>query len=80
MDFVGFRVSTAGTRPLQSKVPSILDFPQPVTMKWLLRFLGVVNFYRRWLAKATEVEQPLYELMTTSKKDLEWTPRGHGLL
>ncbi len=76
VDFLGLRVSAVGSKPLPNKVDTICNFPQPTTTKGLLKFLGIVNFYRRWLPKAAEVEAPLYDLLTTTKKDLTWTPEA----
>jgi hypothetical protein len=47
--FLGHEVSAAGARPLRSHVEAIDSFPLPGTFKQLQAFLGLVNFYRRFL-------------------------------
>jgi hypothetical protein len=49
VDFVGHRVSEEGVLPLPSHVAAVQGFPRPGTMKELQAFLGIVNFYHRFL-------------------------------
>jgi hypothetical protein len=49
LDFLGHRISAAGIAPLWDNVQVILDFPKPTDCKALQRFLGMMNFYRRFL-------------------------------
>ena len=46
--FLGHLISAAGVAPLPSKVEAIRNFAQPRTLKQLKRFLGMLNFYRRF--------------------------------
>lgn len=57
--FLGHEVSAGGTRPLPDKVKAILDFPTPKTVKELRRFLGMYNFYRRFIPGAAKMQEPL---------------------
>jgi hypothetical protein len=52
LDFLGHRISAAGVAPLRDNVQIILDFPKPTDCKSLQRFLGMINFYRRFLPGA----------------------------
>lgn len=38
--FLGYRVSAAGTKPLDAKIEAIREYPVPKTVKELRRFLG----------------------------------------
>jgi hypothetical protein len=49
VEFLGHHVSAAGTAPIASNVAAIQRHPQPTTVKELQGFLGVVNFYRRFV-------------------------------
>lgn len=65
--FLGYRVSGAGTKPLDSKVQAIQEFTVPKTVKELRRFLGMLNFYRRFIPKAAHLQAPLNSLLTGPK-------------
>lgn len=75
MDFLGHRVSSTGTTPLPSKVAALKDFPQPATMKSLQEFLGMVNFYHRFIPNLARILQPLYSALKSCKprQPLSWT-------
>lgn len=62
--FLGYNVSADGIRPLESKVHAIQEFPEPKTCKELRRFLGMINFYRRFLPGAAAAQAPLHSLLT----------------
>lgn len=65
--FLGYKVSAAGTKPLESKVQAIQDFPAPKTVKELRRFLGMINFYRRFIPNAAQIQAPLNAELAGSK-------------
>ena len=46
------------------------DYPQPRTSKSLKEYLGLLNFYRRFVPHAAAILLPLYELV--SLKDTEF--------
>lgn len=66
--FLGYSITSQGTRPLNTKVEAIKDFPPPKTVKELRRFLGMINFYRRFLPQAASVQAPLNALLTGPSK------------
>lgn len=59
VEFLGYLVSSKGTRPLDTKVQSIRDYPVPKTAKELRRFLGMLNYYRRFVPHAARLQAPL---------------------
>lgn len=66
--FLGYSISERGTRPLDSKVQAIKDFPAPTNVRQLRRFLGMLNFYRRFLPQAAKTQAPLNALLTGAVK------------
>lgn len=66
--FLGYSISEKGTKPLESKVQAIAEFTPPKTVRELRRFLGMVNFYRRFLPNAAQIQAPLNGLLTGSVK------------
>ena len=76
LDFLGHRVNSQGICPLPDKVQAIQDFPEPKTQRKLREFLGLVNFYHRFIPHCAHELQPLHKLLTVSKhktKDIQWT-------
>ncbi|BHF60333.1 hypothetical protein SprV_0100329700 [Sparganum proliferum] len=74
LEFLGHLVESHGIRPLPSKVAAIQDFPPPTSKRQLQRFLGVVNFYRRFLPNCADTILPLTSLLSGSKCTFELTP------
>ncbi|GFT95036.1 retrovirus-related Pol polyprotein from transposon 17.6 [Trichonephila clavipes] len=52
--FLGHLITPDGIKPLPDKVQAVLDYKQPETVGSLREFLGLLNFYRRFLPKAAE--------------------------
>ena len=74
LDFLGHRISAAGVGPLRDNVQVILDFPKPTDCKSLQRFLGMINFYRRFLPGAAGTLRPLTAALSGNPKVLPGTP------
>ncbi len=63
--------------PLPSHVAAVQDFPQPVTVKELQAFLGMVNFYRRFLPAIARTLRPLTDSLRGGPKGtarVVWSP------
>ncbi|BHF84632.1 hypothetical protein SprV_0902778300 [Sparganum proliferum] len=73
LDFLGHHVDAQGLRPLSSKVEAIRDFPPPTSKRQLQRFLGMVNFYRRFLPNCADLMLPLTNMLSVPKGPLELT-------
>ena len=54
LDFLGYRVDATGITPLPERVAAINKVPPPTTIKELQSFLGMVNYYRRFIPHAAE--------------------------
>ncbi|XP_037831836.1 uncharacterized protein LOC112451161 [Kryptolebias marmoratus] len=76
IDFLGHRISASGAVPLPNKVQAVSNFPQPQSVKALQEFLGMVNFYNRFLPRAAQLLQPLYGALKKKKANetVDWTP------
>ena len=62
VDYLGYRISSEGLRTSQSKVKAVLDAPTPRNLTELKSFLGLVNYYARFLPSLAEVCHPLNNL------------------
>ena len=61
--FLGHCITKHGITPLPSKVDAIREFTQPTTVKGLQEFIGMVNFYHRFVPAAASIMQPLYKAL-----------------
>lgn len=73
VEFLGFLVSPGQVRPNPRKVKAILDYPEPSSLKKLQSFLGMANYYRRFIKNYSHHAKPLTEA-TSSKKAFKFTP------
>jgi hypothetical protein len=60
---LGHELSAAGVRPLYSHVEALQAYPRPSTVKQLQAFLGLVNFYRRFVPAAARLLKPLTDAL-----------------
>jgi hypothetical protein len=57
--FLGYRVSSEGSRPLEERVAHLQDCPSPKTASQLHRSFGMLNFCRRFLSQDAATQAPL---------------------
>jgi hypothetical protein len=60
-----------GARPLCSYVEAVERRPRPTTIKELQMFLGLINFFRRFLPGAASILKPLTDALRGSKSAQE---------
>lgn len=71
LDFLGHH----GITPLPEKVQAIREFPLPSSQCHLRQFIGIVNFYHRFLPHCAELMQPLHSLLSSAmpkSQSLAW--------
>ena len=76
VDYLGHHVTGEGIRPMETRVAAILDFPPPATRSQLQGFLGMVNFYRRFIKGAAAILKPLTDATRgegTKNSKVPWT-------
>ena len=55
VEFLGHLVDKSGIRLLPSNVEAITKYPRPTMCSQLLSFLGMINFYRRFIRGAASI-------------------------
>ena len=75
VEFLGHHLSAKGVSPLPSKVSAVSAFPRPSTVKGLQEFLGMINYYHRFIPHVAAVLTPLYEVLKGKPKTLAWGPQ-----
>lgn len=76
VQFLGYTVNTHGIRPPQAKVEAIQAYPRPVTVRQLRRYLGIINFYQRFVSHHASIIAPLNELLQGAHRPndrIQWT-------
>ena len=71
VEYLGHVISKDGLSPGLGKVAAILHAPDPRDVKELQSYLGLINFYRRFLPNLSGLLRPLHLLLTDGKK-WEW--------
>jgi hypothetical protein len=68
VNYLGYVISKAGIKPDGDKVKIINDMQFPKTAKGMIRFLGVVNFYRDFIMRYSNTASPLYNMSQSEEK------------
>ena len=79
LDFWGHQVSARGIIPLESSVRATQEFELPELRKQLRRFLGMINYYHRFLPHCATLLSPLND-MTVSTKTTNKTVNSSNLV
>lgn len=69
VNFLGHTITQNGISPIKEKVNAVTNFPLPKTAKDLRRFLGMLNYYRRFLPNAINTQAKLYDCTAGYKKN-----------
>lgn len=67
---LGHIVSTTGIQMDPDRKAAIMSFPVPRNIRQLRGFLGLINYFRRFISKYSEEVRPLCDLL---KHKLKWT-------
>lgn len=63
LTFLGHHINAAGIRPIAERVASIKHFPQPSDPADLKCFLGLINYYNRFIPHVADILSPLCALL-----------------
>lgn len=75
VQYLGFLITPDGYKPPVDRVQSLLDFPKPGTIDQLRRFLGIMNYHRKSIPHAAQLQAPLNNMLKgTIKKDKRPVP------
>ena len=67
--FLGVVIGPSGIEMEKEKVDGVLSWPEPRNTKDVRKFLGLVNYYRRFIKDFARVARPMNVLM---RKDVKW--------
>ena len=72
IEFLGYQVDANGISPLPERVAAIREIKRPTSVKELQRFLGMVNYYRKFIPRAAHHLHHLFDALKGKPKDLVW--------
>ena len=70
VEYLGYSISAAGVQPTPEKSRAVLDAPEPTNLRQLRSYLGMLQYYARFLPHLATVAAPLYALQT---KEAVWS-------
>ena len=71
LTFLGHIISPEGISPLPEKVKALQDLQPPISLRQLRHFLGLLNYYRRFIPHCADLLSPLSDLLRNRKKKNE---------
>lgn len=72
IEYLGHSVDENAIQPLPSEVDAIMNAPAPVNVQQLWSFLGIVNYYRKFIPNLATSLHHLNALLS-SHKQWEWS-------
>jgi hypothetical protein len=70
VEYLGHSIAADGLRPKNEKVRAITEKPAPKNMTQLQAFLGLINYYGKFIKNLSTLLAPLYKLL---EKRTHWT-------
>ena len=63
INFLGYKLNKQGVRPQDKKTKAIKDAPSPENPQQLKAFLGMINYYSKFMGNLSSILSPLYKLL-----------------
>ena len=74
VEYLGHRIDQEGIHALPHKVSAIVNAPAPTNVQELRSFLGLINYYSKFIRNLASLLHPLNQLLQVNKK-WEWTDK-----
>ena len=68
VEYLGHRINKEGLQPTEEKVRAITGAPQPTQVSELRAFLGLINYYGKFMPDLSTILAPLYQLLQKGRK------------
>lgn len=69
VEYLGYRIDAQGLHPTADKVEAIVNAPAPQNVTELRSFLGLLNYYGKFVANLSTLLHPLHQLL---QADTPW--------
>ena len=67
--YLGYKINKDGLTPIPEKIDAVLNAPTPKNVTELKAFLGMLNYYHRFLDRMSTIPEPLHRLL---RKGQSW--------
>ena len=74
VEYLGYKIDAQGLHPTNSKVEAIVNAPAPTNISELRSFLGLLNYYGKFVANLSTLLHPLHQLLQADTK-WNWSPQ-----
>ena len=74
VEFLGVVIGLEGIKMKKGKVKGVLEWPTSKGIKDVQKFLGLANYYRRFIKGFASIARPLHDTVKKDKK-WEWTEK-----
>jgi len=68
VEFLGVVIGPKGVEMQKEKVEGVLNWPAPRNVKEVQKFLGLTNYYRRFIKNFARIAAPLHVLVRKEQK------------
>ncbi|XP_043287520.1 uncharacterized protein K02A2.6-like [Venturia canescens] len=72
--YLGHILNKDGLKKNPEKVEAIINAPKPTNIKELQAFIGMVNYYAKFVPKFADIISPLYNIL--KNKEFKWSREG----
>ena len=73
LDFLGHRISGAGIQPIPDRIQALCECKAPTDRSSLQRFLGMINYYHRFLPHIASILTPLHAQASGKGQNIDWS-------
>ena len=61
--YLGYKINKDGLTPIPEKIDAVLNAPTPKNVTELKAFLGMLNYYHRFLDRLSTILEPFHKLL-----------------
>ena len=69
VNYLGHRIDVNGLHAMEDKLDAIMNAPPPQNVQQLRAFLGLLNYYGKFMSNLSTVKHPLNRLL---RHDFKW--------
>ena len=63
VEYLGHKISNKGIQPTEEKIRAIVEAPAPNNVSQLKAFVGMLNYYAKFLPNISSTLAPLFKLL-----------------